>query len=63
MNSTTCTWTEEDDGYEGTGNWAGECGVLFMLNDGATPKENNMKFCCGCGKPLTEVPYVPEVSE
>jgi hypothetical protein len=44
----TCTWTEDSDG-----NWETDCGETFILNDG-TPKENHMKFCCYCGKPLKE---------
>jgi hypothetical protein len=38
-----CHWTEDE------GMWATSCGNAFMLNDG-TPTDNNMKFCCYCGK-------------
>ena len=40
----TCTWTldEIDGAYEAS------CGETWALTDG-TPKENNYKFCPGCG--------------
>ncbi len=49
-----CNWTldstEYDDHYET------ECGNAFIMTEG-TPKENEMKFCCYCGKKLVEVPH------
>lgn len=43
-----CKWKEDNDGC-----WWTDCGQGFVLADG-TPKENDMKFCCYCGKPLEE---------
>lgn len=45
-----CTWTPDDDGNYATG-----CDGLFVILEG-TPKENNMAFCCYCGKPIKEQP-------
>lgn len=42
-----CKW-EEDDDY---GYWDTSCGEQFVLEAG-TPKENNMNYCCYCGKEL-----------
>lgn len=49
-----CTWTQDCDGF-----WETACGEAFDFVDG-TPAENGMRFCCYCGKPLKQVPYVPE---
>ena len=51
----TCTWTENVS----DGSWSTGCGEDFMLNDG-TPAENHMRYCCYCGKPIVEQPYVEE---
>ena len=42
-----CGWGEDEDG-----NYWTTCGHGFSIIDG-TPKQNGMKFCCYCGKPLT----------
>jgi hypothetical protein len=46
-----CAWNqdgdEEGDTY-GTG-----CGNYFVINEG-TPADNDMKFCCYCGKPIRQ---------
>jgi hypothetical protein len=49
MKSTSCTWFAEfeDD------MWSTDCGNYFQLNDG-TPSDNEMKFCCFCGKEIEE---------
>lgn len=60
MNSETpqkCCWT--DDGGEA---WETGCGNLFVIIDD-TPLKNGMKFCCFCGKPLTEAPLKTEEEE
>ena len=45
-----CQWVlDEIDGA-----WLTECRQAFVLNDGA-PSENDMRFCCYCGKALCEV--------
>ena len=47
----TCSWTLDDPDFNG---WSTECGGEFVLADG-TPTQNEMRFCCYCGKPLNEV--------
>lgn len=43
-----CVWAEDFDGeYDTT------CQQAFMFIDGS-PSENQMKFCCYCGKELVE---------
>ena len=46
---TPCLWLEEygDDEYQTS------CGKAFILNDG-TLEQNDMRFCCFCGKPIRE---------
>ncbi len=38
-----CKWTFDDDGF-----WLSKCGEAYCFNDGG-PKENEVKFCHGCG--------------
>lgn len=47
----TCNWEQEDD--EDSDCWLTDCGHTFRLDEGA-PSENHMKFCCYCGKCVTE---------
>ena len=49
-----CHWTEDSDGDYDT-----DCDQEFCIF-GGTPKENGMRFCCYCGKPLVEVQYQEE---
>ncbi len=49
-----CEWKDD-----GEGNWNSSCGECWTLIDG-TPKDNRMRFCCYCGKPLRE--FTPEQS-
>lgn len=50
----TCTWREDDEGV-----WQTECGDAFeFTTDG--PEENNVKYCCYCGKWIVVVKYEPE---
>lgn len=44
----SCTWSQEDKDSDG---WETDCGYNFEVYEG-TPAENNMKFCCYCGKRL-----------
>ncbi len=47
----TCKWSADFEGV-----WWTDCDEAHVLtNDG--PTENNMKFCCYCGKPLEAAPY------
>lgn len=50
MSAETCEWAIDSDGT-----WGGACGVMFQFEDGG-PKDNSMKFCLNCGKPLVELP-------
>jgi hypothetical protein len=54
-----CHWVQ--DGHEDSETWAASCSRhrYFSLNEG-TPKDNHMKYCCYCGKPLVEVPFEAE---
>lgn len=45
----TCTWSQSEEGW-----WETECDNAYAINEGL-PSENEMKFCCYCGKPLVEV--------
>lgn len=48
-----CNWTSEGDPDYNEGRWTSDCGNDFLLTEG-TPSENKLKFCCWCGKSLTE---------
>lgn len=43
----SCVWTETEE------SWETNCGASFVMIEG-TPKENNLRFCCYCGRPLEE---------
>ena len=43
-----CVW-RESDGY-----WNTICGCAFDIFCG-TPTENEMKYCCYCGKEIEEI--------
>ena len=46
--SASCRWTE----YEDCEAWDTGCGHAFYIENG-TPQENDMKFCCYCGKTIS----------
>ena len=48
----TCTWTEDNEGV-----YNSACGEAFEFNEGG-PEENNMLFCCYCGKKIMVKKYV-----
>lgn len=52
-----CRWTQTESGQYDTA-----CGNCFEIMEGS-PTENHMKFCCYCGKPLVDVPYVEETDD
>jgi hypothetical protein len=52
-----CVWKGDDEG-----NWSTSCGNLYCIIEG-TPEENQMKFCCYCGKPLRQELYREEIEE
>lgn len=43
----SCTWQEDDEA------WRTSCGRAFSLEAG-TPAENGMKWCCYCGRSITQ---------
>ena len=50
MKESTCEWTQESPEYD----WYNtECGGMWEFTEGG-PKDNQMKFCCYCGKSLSE---------
>ena len=52
----TCEWSEEDPWGSMPDTWQTSCGNLFSFTDGG-PTENEMKFCCYCGKRLAEIKH------
>lgn len=52
-----CIWAQDGDADSDT--WATGCRHYFTLNDGG-PTDNEMRFCCYCGRPLIEVPWEDE---
>lgn len=48
-----CQWAEDGSLTYSEG-WETECGNRFVLTEG-TPTENDMKYCCYCGRQLVEV--------
>ena len=54
----TCRWTEWATMLgEPTNNWDTECKHTFAITEGG-PRENNMLFCCFCGKAIDPRPCV-----
>lgn len=45
-----CEWVQEE--FE-SGHWSGSCGIEWVII-ADTPKDNGMKFCPKCGKPLKQ---------
>ena len=46
-----CAWEGDGDGV-----WETDCGQTFQITEGL-PSENDMRYCCYCGKSLEEHPY------
>ena len=46
----SCHWKVEDNESDC---WDTSCGSSFIINDG-TPSENDMYYCCYCGKSLVD---------
>lgn len=42
-----CKWIYDEKGEY----WITGCQEIYTILEG-TPKENKMKFCCYCGKPI-----------
>lgn len=54
--ATHCNWTEWE-----TGQWEADCGLIWELSGDSSrvlPSGHGMRFCPGCGRTLTEKPYV-----
>jgi hypothetical protein len=49
-----CAWARDG---EDSDTWVTQCDHYFTINEG-TPRDNDMKFCCFCGKPVDT--YLPE---
>ena len=49
-----CIWKQEDK-FDDDRIYNTACGKTFFFGDGG-PKENEMKFCCYCGKVIKESP-------
>jgi hypothetical protein len=57
--SNLCTWTQD----EWDGHWETSCKHAFCIDEG-TPADNEMHFCCYCGKPLVALQFSePELEE
>lgn len=54
--STECHWSQDSEDGD---TWAAQCGRYFTINDGS-PSDNEMRFCCFCGKPLVEIRFEDE---
>lgn len=52
-----CRWVETEDGQ-----WETLCGNVFELSEGS-PTDNDMAFCCYCGRTLKEVRFVEKRDE
>lgn len=53
MKDKLCVWKEIVEMF-GCFYWATSCGKVWSFNMG-TPKENDMKYCCFCGKKIKQV--------
>lgn len=49
-----CEWAEDE-----YGTWETSCGNAFEINDGS-PADNDMAYCCYCGKKIAQCRYVEE---
>ena len=56
-----CRWEYQEGEGEGCV-WAGDCGVMWEFSYGS-PKDNDVRFCPRCGRPLVQMPFVPEDEE
>lgn len=49
---TQCVWWPD---HEESSIWQSQCGLIWVLANGASPKENQVNYCPNCGKELVEV--------
>ena len=59
---TVCEWTEEAPYGPMPGTYESACGEAWSFIDGG-PKENNVRFCQGCGKPVKLIPFQQHADE
>ncbi len=57
MGESTCTWDSEGDNL-----WVTQCQQEFIIYDGASPTDCEMRFCCYCGKPLDQSDVLEDVA-
>jgi len=50
-----CTWKNYDD-FNMPDTWEADCGAMWTFTEGG-PKDNDMKFCPNCGKPIIEAAH------
>mgnify|MGYP001330034860 FL=1 len=55
-NIAECHWSQDG---EDSDVWATQCGHYFAIT-ADTPSENEMRFCCYCGRPLVELRFEDE---
>lgn len=53
MQNKNCIWTMDNTGFYESETWETSCGNAFIINEGK-PSDNDMKYCCYCGKKLQE---------
>lgn len=52
QNEDSCLWTLDNNSWDYQSLWKTGCGNFFFLDE--TPSDNDMKYCCYCGKPIRE---------
>jgi hypothetical protein len=55
--SNICTWYQEENESD---LWLSNCGLYYTITEGF-PSENEIKYCCKCGRPVEEIPWEIEV--
>jgi hypothetical protein len=50
-----CNWKQQDE--DESDYWQSDCGHSFVFIDGS-PIDNNMRYCCRCGNPLSETALI-----
>jgi hypothetical protein len=63
VHAPACEWREEDPNGHMPGTWASACGELWSFTEGGTPADNSVRFCHGCGKPVTVIPFPSPADE
>jgi hypothetical protein len=58
----SCEWSETDPWGDMPGTYESACGEMWSFNEGGV-KENGVKFCQNCGKPVVVVPFPQPADE